>query len=188
MKNKNNFKKGFVGLIPLIIAAILIIGGGSYFVLKKSPAQKNAQVENTVGDIGASVPDLNFTNSPLPDLNISSLNVGSVGSKVSNIFSAPSVNTDFSYNSNIDIKVPTVSASDLNIQIPTINTSAPTSNQSSSQNTGAPTSVPQSGGTQPSSGTSEPEVDCSQFASVPSCSYIGDPNGNAACKKCYPNK
>lgn len=36
--------------------------------------------------------------------------------------------------------------------------------------------------------TQEYTVDCSAFATVPSCSYITDPQGYDACKKCYPEK
>ncbi len=185
MKNtKNNLMKGFISLIAMIIAAILVIGGGTYFVVKKSGTQKVAEVETNIGDISASIPSLDFSASPLPDLNVSSLNVGVVQSNTKNIFSAPNVNTNFSFQTNLDIKVPSVSASDLNFQMP----SAPTNNQPGNTNVGSPDSAPQGGGTQPSAGASQPSVDCSQFAQVPSCSYISDPNGQAACKKCFPNK
>lgn len=85
--------KGSIVLIVIIVAAVLVIGGGLYFLLKKSPAQKTAEVETVVGDIGASIPSLDFSVSPVPDLNVSSLNVGMAQPNVGNIFSAPSVNT-----------------------------------------------------------------------------------------------
>jgi hypothetical protein len=179
MNNKNNnLIKGSVGLIAIIIVAVLVIGGGIYYMMNKSSEQKAMEVENTVGDIGASVPDLDFSASSFPDLNISSLNVGSADSNVSNIFSAPSVNSDFSYDSNLNINLPSIS-SDFNFQMPT---NIPTSNQPSTQ---APASVPQ-GETPPSSGTGQPSTDCSAFASVPSCSMTG--SGEAMCKQCFPNK
>jgi hypothetical protein len=188
MKNtKNNLMKGFANLIVMIIVAVLVIGGGAYLVLKQSPTQKVTQVESAVNDISVSVPSLDFSSSPVPDLNVSALNVGAPQISTGNIFSAPSVNTNFSYNANVDIAMPTVSASDLNFTMPSIPTNISTGNQPIIPNGGAPTSVPPSGATQPTGG-GQPSVDCSQFASVPSCSYIGDPNGNAACKQCFPNK
>lgn len=173
MNNKNiNLIKGSVGLIAIIAAAVLIIGGGAYFVLQKSPAQKAAQVENTVGDIGASVPSLDFSASPLPDLNASSLNVGVPDLQFGGSFSAPSVNTDFSYSPNLDISVPSASSLNINIPAPSIPANIPANIPSS------PSAAP--------SGTGQPSVDCSMFASVPSCSMTG--SGEALCKQCFPNK
>lgn len=151
-------------------------------MMKKSPAQKAAEVETVVSDIGASVPSLDFSASPVPNLNISSLNVGVAQSNASNIFSAPSVNTDFSYQPNLDIKFPSVSASALNFQMPSASSTAPTSNP----NGGTSAPVTQGGETPPSSGTGQQSVDCSMFASVPSCSMTG--SGEAMCKQCFPNK
>lgn len=175
MNNKNNnLIKGSVGLIVIIVVAVLVIAGGLYFMMKKTPEQKAAEVESMVSDIGASIPNLDFSASPVPDLNVSSLNVEVAQPNVSNIFSAPSVNTDFSYQSNLDIKMPSVSVSDLNFQIPSTPTDIPTG--------GASTSVTEI----PSSGSNQPAVDCSMFASVPSCSMTG--SGEAMCKQCFPNK
>lgn len=184
MKNlNNNMKRGFVNLIVMAILAAIVIGGGTYLVMKKSPDQKAAEIENTVSDIGASVPSLDFSASPLPDLNVSSLNVAAAAPKTSNIFSAPRVDTDFSFKSpNLDIKVPSVSAADLNFTMPTIPTGV---SQPSAPTGGAPASIPQ--GEAPSSGSGAPAVDCGQFNSMPDasyCSMVPDPNGQAACKKC----
>ncbi|MDD5098361.1 MAG: hypothetical protein PHD31_01420 [Candidatus Pacebacteria bacterium] len=179
MNNKNNnLIKGSIGLIAIIVAAVLIIGGVFYFIIKKSPTQRAAEVEIAVSDISASIPSLDFGASPLPDLNISSLNVGVAQSNVSNIFSAPTVNTDFSYQSNLDINLPSVSSSDFNFQMPSIPADIPTSNSN------VPTT--QGGETPPSAGNNQPSVDCSAFASVPSCSMTGP--GEAMCKQCFPNK
>ena len=184
MNNKNIYLiKGSVGLIAIIVvAAILVIGGGVYFVTKKSPEQKVAEVETAVGDIGASVPNLDFNISPVPDLNVSSLNIGAAQPKFNNVFSAPSVNSDFSYKPNLEFNLPSVSASDINFQIPTIPTGIPKSKSSDS----APTSAPQSNEIPSSVKTEQPSVDCSVFASVPSCSMTG--SGEAMCKQCFPNK
>ena len=178
MNNKNNnLMKGSVVLIAIIVAVVLVVSGGLYFLLKKSPTEKAAEVENVVGDIGASIPNLDFSVSSLPNLNVSSLNVGMAQLNFSNIFSAPSVNTDFSFQSNLDIKTPSVSASNFNFQMPSIPANIPAGNQPTNPADGTPTS---------SAGAGQPSVDCSVFASVPSCSMTG--SGEAACKSCFPNK
>lgn len=42
----------------------------------------------------------------------------------------------------------------------------------------------------PSSQGSSPQIDCSSFASVPQCSYVGSPDSDSYkyCKQCFPNK
>lgn len=177
----------------MIVTGVLIVGGGIYFATKKSPEEKAAQVatqvENAVGDIAVSIPDMNFSASPLPDLNISALNVDTgAGSNMGNVFSAPTVNTDFSYKTgNIDIKTPTVSASDFNFTMPTIPTGGSKVSPPSNPNTGSENQGQGSETIPPSGSTGgQPSVDCSQFASVPSCSMTGP--GEAMCKQCFPNK
>jgi hypothetical protein len=161
-------KNGLAGLIAIIIAVALIIGGGAYLLIKKFSGQKVAEIEKTIEDIGASIedigasiPKLDFSLSPLPDLNVSALNVAAPQLPVSNVFSAPSVNSDFSYKPDVNISVP---SPQIDIQIPSI-----------------PTGVPSGG---------QPQIDCSQFASVPSCSFVGAAGSQAyeACKQCFPNK
>ena len=172
MNDKNiNSKNGWTGLLVIIVVAAAIIAGGAYLLLKKSPEQKTAETEKTIEDIGASIPKLDFSLSPLPDLNVSALNIAAPQLPVSsNIFSAPSVNTDFSYKPNVEISVP---IPQFDIQIP----STPSTPK------GGEISVPPSG-------TPQPQVDCSAFASVPNCSYVGasGSSGYEACKQCYPNK
>ena len=154
-------KNGSVGLIAIIIVAALIIGGGTYLLIKKPSGQKVAETEKTIEDIGVSIPKLDFSLSPLPDLNVSALNIAAPQLPVSNVFSAPSVNSDFSYKPDVNISVP---LPQIDIQIPSI-----------------PTGVPSGG---------QPQIDCSQFASVPSCSLVGAAGSQAyeACKQCFPNK
>jgi hypothetical protein len=46
-------------------------------------------------------------------------------------------------------------------------------------------------GTPPqNTGSGQPSIDCSQFSSVPSCSYVGSTGSTAydICKQCFPNK
>ncbi len=77
--------------------------------------QKAAVADKAIEDIAVSMPDLDFSGSPLPDLNVSSLNVAAPQIPTNNIFSAPSVNSDFSYSPNIDISVP---VPQINIELP----------------------------------------------------------------------
>jgi len=60
--NKNKFLvRGSVGLMAIVVVAVLVIGGGAYLVMKKSPEQKVTQVEQSASDIGASFPSLDFS-------------------------------------------------------------------------------------------------------------------------------
>lgn len=186
--NKNNSIKGFGGLLAIIVAAVLAIGGGAYFLMSKSPAQKTAEkvaeVEQAASDIGASLPSLDFSLSSLPDLEVSSLNVAVPQISTGNVFSAPLVNTDFSYDtSNISIAAPSISADSLKFDMPSIPKSIPSGTVPTGGSTAPSGSVPSA----PSAGATEPSVDCSMFAAVPSCSMTG-PTGEALCKKCFPNK
>ncbi len=176
MNIKNNFLiKGSAGLIAVIVVAVLVIGGGAYFMFKKSPEQKAAQVQEDVANIGASIPSLDFSLSYMPNLEISSLNVAAPEVSAGNIFSAPSVESNFSVSTgNLDITTPSVSTDSLKFDIPSIPTSMP------SGSSGSVTPAPSTG-----SG-SQPSVDCSVFAAVPSCAMTGP--GEAMCKQCFPNK
>jgi hypothetical protein len=188
--NKNILKDNR-GIAPLIIvaiiaAALIIVGGGIYLIFINSPTQKAirgaSKAQNAIDKIGSAIPDLNFSQSPLPDLNSSSLNVTAASLVGGNIFTAPSVNTDFSYDaSSINIAVPSVDASDINFS--NIPTGIPSGAQGSSQqqSTGGSATGQQGGAS---------TTDCSQFASVPSCSYVGaaGSQGYELCKQCYPNK
>ncbi len=172
-------KNGSAKLIIIIIAVVLIVAGGAYLLIKKPFGQKVSETEKAIEDIGASIPKLDFSLSPLPDLNVSSLNIAAPQLPVSNVFSAPSVNSDFSYNPEVDISVPT---SQINIQIPSISTGQQI------PSSGGDSSVPSTGGAP--SGTEQPQIDCSQFASVPNCSFVGSVGSQAyeICKQCFPNK
>ncbi len=156
MKNKNIFWiKGSVGLIAIIIAAILAIGGGVYFAVKKSPEQKTAETVQNISDIGASIPDLNFSLSQLPDLNVSSLNVNAGQISTNNVFSAPSIDTNFSYTQKVEFSLP---STQINIPIPTIPANipktTPTSETPPAASQGSESSGPPSDISQPSS------IDC----------------------------
>ncbi|MEK7478537.1 MAG: hypothetical protein AAB626_01260 [Patescibacteria group bacterium] len=179
MNNKNKFLvRGSVGLMAIIAVALLMIGGGAYFAMKKSPEQKVAEVEQAASDIGASLPSLDFSLSSLPDLEVSSLNVAAPQISTGNVFSAPLVNTDFSYDtSNINIAAPSISADSLKFDMPSIPKNIPSA------------TVPTGGSTVPSGGTpSASSIDCSAFAMAPSCSYVPAGQARDTCKQCFPNK
>lgn len=196
--NKNiNSTKGAIALMPIIIVILLVIGAGAaYIYINKSPADKineegetageNSSAEN-IGDasgIEVSVPELNFSASPLGDLEVSSLNVSVAQISTSNIFSAPTVDSDFSFSSDVNIPMP---APAIDFQMPSIPT-----NISGGVNipSGAPSAPPDVIPTASPASIGQPQTDCSVFSSVPSCSYTGAPGsqGYEACKQCYPNK
>lgn len=176
--NKINSIRGFGSLLAIIVAVVLIAGGGAYIAMKKTPEQKVAEVQQAASDIGASIPSLDFSFSSLPDLEVSSLNVAAPQVSTGNIFSAPSIDTDFSFNTpNIDIATPSISTDSFQFNMPSIPTG---SIPSATIPSGSGSSAPSTGG------ATAPSVDCSVFASVPSCAMTGP--GEALCKQCFPNK
>lgn len=198
MKNNKNIgsTRGSAGLIAVIVVVLLIIGAGAYMFMKKAPAGNNNETAKTAGgagspggvetipDIGVSVPKMDFSSSPLSDLNVSSLNVAVKQVPTSNIFSAPSVNADFSYKPDLNISMPNPT---IDFQMPAIPASTPAGeNIPSSTPSSAPAVTPSSA----PSVTGQPQVDCSMFSAVPACSYVGAPDsqGYEACKQCFPNK
>ena len=186
--NKNKFLvRGSVGLMAIVVVAVLVIGGGAYLVMKKSPEQKVTQVEQSASDIGASFPSLDFSLSSFPDLEVSSLNVAAPQVSTGKIFSAPSFDTDFSFDTpSIDIATPSISTGAFDFKMPSIPSginipTIPSGSGSSEPYTGAPTAPP-------TETSGAPSIDCSMFAMVPSCSYIPAGQGQDACKQCFPNK
>ena len=135
--------------------------------------------EQAVDSVSIEAPKVDISLSPLPNLEISSLNLTvpdmpSANKLVPNI----SLNTDFSAGiPSVDLQTPTVDfkmpdiGSLLKQSAPQIPTNIPTK-----ENAGSPSSAPQ--------------IDCGQFSSVPSCSFVGAPGsqGYEACKNCFPNK
>ncbi len=157
-ENKNIKTRGSIGILVIIVIAVLAMGGGAYFFLLKSSVKKSSQTQNAVNDISLSVPSLDFSASPLPDLNTSALNVAVPNIGGGNLFVAPSVDADFSYNPVIDIAAPNVQFS-----LP---------------------SIPQQQTTQPSGPTINAST-CSQFSAIPSgyCSMAGA-SGQSLCEQC----
>lgn len=176
--------RGSVTVVAAIVGAIaLALGVGAYFLfVGKTPAQKpeTREPQQQAQDIGASIPDLNFGSSPLGDLNMSALNVAAPEFNMGNLFTAPTVDTKFAVNADLTVKV----SPKVDFTMPEIPTSKP--NGSEPAGAGSQSQSAPSGAGTGQSGA--PQTDCSQFAMVPSCSYVTDPQGNAACKSCYPNK
>jgi hypothetical protein len=175
-------QRGIAPLIVIIaIVAILAAGGVTYFVVNKNNISskdiltigksEEPSQETTVDNLQVTSPDFDFTTSPLPKLNTSSVNVGDLALPSSNLVANAKIDTDFSVDADTDFAVPT-----LDIQVPTI------------QQEPANTNTTTGGGTNGSTGgTSSPTVNasnCAQFAAVPSCSYVGDSNGQTLCNQC----
>jgi len=188
--------RGAAALLAIVAVVLLIIGAGAYFLTQKTPAEKNNGIAKNAGgvespggaenvpDIGVSVPKLDFSSSPLSDLNVSSLNVAVKQVSTGNIFSAPSINTDFSYKPVLNISMPNPT---IDFQMPAIPANIPAGGSIPSV---TPSSAPAVAPSSAPSVTGQPQIDCSAFSTVPSCSYTGAPGseGYEACKQCYPNK
>lgn len=161
MKTKN--LKNQLGLSPIviviIIVAILALGGAVYFlVIKKAPGEK-AGVEKTLEELEVSAPIFDMSLSPLPSLNVSALNLSSPGLPSTNLFKGFLVNTDFSYQGEVELSTPSV---------PFTYTAPSTPEEESQQ------------------GTVNAQ-NCAQFSTVPSaqyCSMVSDPDGRTLCEQC----
>jgi len=194
IENKNtDSTKGFAGLIVIAAVAVLIIGAGAYLMMQKPPAEKTGEVNadkagESVENVGISVPELNFSASPLSDLNVSSLNVGAPQFSFGNIFSAPSVDFDFSYKSNVELSIPSPK---IDFELPSVPSGKPTGQPSS-----APSGVPSASSVNtPSPSTPEEgkqqsavnAANCAQFSTMPSaqyCSMVSNSSGKTLCEQC----
>jgi hypothetical protein len=183
----NNFMKNKYIILGIII--VVLIGGGIYLLVGKSPTKQQNETQQALDDVAVSIPQLDFSSSPLPDLNVSSLNVAAPKINTGNIFTAPTIGSNFSFTPdvNFDIATPTIPTDSFNFSMPKNIPTVPSSNTGAgSTPSGMPTNIPTT--TPPPSGGQggAPSVDCSMFASVPSCSMTGP--GEAMCKQCFPNK
>lgn len=193
MTNNKNMDsiRGFAGLMVIVAAAILIAGAGAYLIMQKPPVEKTGEVGiNKVGesieDIGVSVPEFEFSSSPLADLNVSSLNVGAPQFSFNNIFSAPAVDADFSYKSNVEISTPSPK---IDFDMSSIMTGKSTGQPSipSGGNPSVPvTETPST----PAQGEQQGTVNaanCAQFSTMPSaqyCSMVSNSSGKTLCEQC----
>lgn len=183
-------KKGIISPILLIVGAVVavaVIGVGVWFALHRASdngqkAGREATTEQALDDLTVAVPSLDVSASPLGALELSSFDLGSdVGSPS---FGSVTVNDSFGY------------SADLSLATPTVNLTAPTNVKVSVPSQPAPSapSAPPAGTTTPPAGSgssgssgSAPAVNsatCAQFAGVPSCAMIPDPNGQELCEDC----
>ncbi len=181
--------KGFAGIMVIAAVVILIIGAGAYFVMQKSSVEKAGETSGnseSVGYVGVSVPEFNFSSSPLADLNASSLNVGMPRFSFGNIFSAPSVDADFSYKSNVEISIPSPK---IDFDMSSIMTSKQTGQPSipSGNNPSVPVTETPSAPVQGEQQGTVNAANCAQFSTMPGaqyCSAVSNANGKILCEQC----
>lgn len=166
-------------VIILIILAVLVIGGGVYYFSTKSGStSKNSQAENktakSLADIKVGDLKLDFALSPIPALKASAFNVTTPNLSFGNTFTGLNVDSNFDYQGKVDIAAPDMPAITIPSGAPASVPSAPPAGS------GSATAPPaDQGGGQ----GSQPAVDCSQFQSVPNCSYV-PANVQAICQQC----
>jgi hypothetical protein len=181
---KLNFQdqKGFV-LIQIVIAVVLAVAiiVGGFFAFKtfqtkrgEAPEKESAVGEQEIENISAPTPLFDFSVSPIKEIQLSTFNLGQASPGLA--FTNLSLDTKIGYTGNTNLNTPTITLTaptNFNITTPT----APVTNTNTNVNTNTNTNT-------------SPAVDCSQFSSVPSCSYVGavGSEGYEACKQCYPNK
>lgn len=164
-----------IGKKKLIIGAALtvaVIGSVTAFVVSRraGPAGEGGlggAVAATVGQaldaLAVGAPSLDFSVSPLGELGLSAFDLGS--DVADDLFGNIGVDSDFSYEG------------DLTLEVPEAEIAAPTE-----------FSIEMPAEEQPSEGEQSQSqanaANCAQFSSVPSCSYVTDPNGRTLCEAC----
>jgi len=94
-------------LIIAVVVALIVVGGAVYFFVAKKPlADQGAQ--KSLDELEIAAPELDLSLSPLPKLNVSSLNLSSPSLPGGNIFSGFSVDTNFFYQGNTNISSPAI--------------------------------------------------------------------------------
>lgn len=179
-------QKGFaiIQIVIAVLAALAIIIGG-FFAIKflARPAEKEGTVptaeervtEKAIEDLSAPAPAFDFSVSPIKDIKLSTFNLNPT--LPGNVFSNLSLDTKISYTGTISLSSPTVSlTAPMNFNIKT-STEQPSNNVNTNVNVNTNTNT-------------APSIDCSQFSTVPSCSYVGALGSSAyeSCKQCYPDK
>jgi len=179
---KLNFQdqKGFALIqivIAVVLAVVIIVGGFFAFKTFETKRGEAPEKEGVVGEQeieNISVPSFDFSLSPIKEIQLSTFNLGQASSGLA--FTNLSLDTKIGYTGNTNLNTPTVTLTaptNFNITTPTASATNTNTNVNTNTNTNA-----------------GPAVDCSQFSSVPSCSYVGaaGSEGYEACKQCYPNK
>lgn len=167
--------------IIIAVVVVLIVAGGIYWWYQ-SPSHQISKNESDLEKLKIEKLKLDLALSPLPDLNLSSFGLDVPQLSGLNIFSGVAVNSDFSYKGETKLSAPSYDLSVSVSDVP-VSSSAPSS-------TGAPavTGPPASTPTPTSGSQSGQSTDCSQFASVPSCSMVGGGQAYDLCKQCWPSK
>jgi hypothetical protein len=192
-----------VGIAALLMIAVCVtavgVSASSVYVAaksipKKAPIAKVVKsspltsIQKALNAIKVKIPIFDLSSSPIPNLVLSPLNLMIPQLPGKGLLSNFSVDKNVGYQGGgVNIEMPEI---DVSKYMPS---NIPSGSSAGSQGSSAPpsntpttpdTSVP------PATTPPAPVVDCSQFASVPSCSYTGAPgsDGYEACKKCYPSK
>ena len=170
---QNSKQKLFhIAALAIILLGALVVCGTVYLF-----ATNKIQIPQGLTDTGESkdnaegllalleikAPEFDLSLSPISSLKVSSFNLSMPSLPSGGIFSGISVDKNISYTGgNTSLSTPTVPFSFV-----------PSSVQNSSQETPLGS-----------------QLDCSIFASVPNCSYVGasDSQSYSSCKQCYPEK
>jgi len=162
-----------IGAAKLVIGAVILlaaVGGVIAFVVSRQGAPigekggpevvttEQALDELTIGD-----PGMDFSVSPLGELGLSGFDLG--GGVSGDLFGNIGVDSDLDYDG------------DLTLDLPTVQLTAPTDFDIET-----PAEEQPSEGEQSQSQANA--ANCAQFSSVPSCSYVTDPNGRTLCDAC----
>ena len=190
MKNINSKNQaGFLNIIIIVAIAItflVALGGGIYLMTKNKAVQKNqvdtapveGQAPEAIQDVTVEDLGFDFKLSPMPSLNVSSVNLSAPAMPGSRMFPNFTVNSNFNYTGDTSIKTPSFT---FDVPVPEELMNVPTAPP--------PPTIPTAPTTPPAGQTGQ-STDCAQFASVPSCSLVGAVGtaGYEACKICFPSK
>ncbi|MFH0927910.1 MAG: hypothetical protein V1821_00370 [bacterium] len=167
-------KSGFSLIIVVVaVAAVAAVGAAGYFWLLR-PWQKASSVN--VQNISIQAPVFDLSNSPLPALKVSALNISSPELPASFAIADIFISTDFSYKGNTSLVTPEIKIEAPVISVPAAPATPPASQEPASPET--PAAPAQSEVNQ---------ANCSQFSAMPSaqyCSAVSDTNGRTLCTQC----
>jgi len=163
-----------IGTTRLVIGGVLLLavaGGVTALVISRQGAPigereggpGTATTEQALDELTVGAPTMDFSVSPMGELGLSGFDLGN--DVAGDLFGNVGVNSDFSYTGSLTPASPTVqltAPTDYNVAAPA-QEQPPEEEQSASQANAA---------------------NCAQFSSVPSCSYVTDPNGRTLCEAC----
>jgi len=178
---KSNIK-GFVPVIAVIIAVVILISavGGFLFLRSRQPAVPALEKQNSaaaqpgevtakdVAALAAPGVTLDFNVSPIKDIGLTGLDLGPSFS--GNALTDLSLDTRVGFSGSTGVSVPAV-----NIEAPKVSVTSGT----------PPAAQPPA--SQPPAQSQVNAANCAQFSSIPGaqyCSYVTDPNGRTLCEQC----